>query len=403
MKKRVVKSALMNYCDKAQAENIPIHTFMNETLELAKSLIERRSITPNDTGCQTLISEKLTPLDFVEEHFDCEGVANLWLRRGNTKPLLVFAGHTDVVPIGDESAWQYPPFKPTEKNGLLYGRGAADMKSSVAAMTIACQRFAKTHPDHKGSLALLITSDEEGLALNGTRHVVEQLSKREEKIDWCVIGEPSAQNTLGDTIKHGRRGSLTGRLLIKGKQGHIAYPQNALNPIHAFAPALLKLCNETWDSGNNDFPPTTFQVAHIQAGVGADNVIPGLLEVHFNFRFSTESDDSSLRLRTEKILDTLKLDYQLDWHLSGQAFLTSPKSFLAKVVQQATTEVVGITPACSTAGGTSDGRFIAPLGIDVIEIGPVNESIHKVNEHIKIKDLEPLTQIYQRIIHLLLI
>ena len=374
----------------------------DQVLQLAKALIRCPSVTPDDAGCQTLIAEQLTPLGFTAEHFDHEGVSNLWLRHGKASPLLVFAGHTDVVPPGAGSAWQHLPFTPTEKDGLLYGRGAADMKSSVAAITVACQRFIEAHPDHKGSLALLLTSDEEGIAINGTRHTVEQLNARGERIDWCVIGEPSSETILGDTIKHGRRGSLTGRLTVKGKQGHVAYPQNALNPIHAFAPALAALCSETWDTGNADFPPTTFQIAQITAGAGADNVIPGTLEVHFNLRFSTEVSDTELRARIEKILNVSGVDYELEWHLSGQPFLTSTDSVLVKTVQQATAEVTGNTPKHSTAGGTSDGRFIAPTGAEVVEIGPVNETIHAVDEHVKVADLEALAQIYQRVMEKLL-
>ena len=376
---------------------------MTDPLTLTKELIARRSLTPNDAGCHKLIVDQLSPAGFTAEHLDCKDVTNLWLRRGNETPLLVFAGHVDVVPPGDETAWQSPPFTPTEKNGLLYGRGSADMKGSVAAMTIACRRFVKAHSNHHGSIALLLTSDEEGIALNGTRHVIEQLKRRNDKIDWCIIGEPSSETTLGDTIKHGRRGSLTGKLILKGKQGHVAYPQYALNPIQAFAPALDSLCSEVWDTGNKDFPPTTFQVACIHAGAGADNVIPGTLEAHFNLRFSTGSNEASLRDRVTRILDTTGLDYTVDWHLSGQPFLTASNSFLVKTVQEASLEVVGINPRCSTAGGTSDGRFIAETGAEIVEIGPVNASIHKINEHIRIKDLEPLARIYQRIIEKLLI
>ncbi len=375
---------------------------MTDTLTLTKALIERHSVTPDDAGCQDLIAEELLPLGFAAERFDCKGVSNLWLRRGGAAPLLTFAGHTDVVPPGDEAAWRHPPFTPTEENGLLYGRGAADMKGGVAAIVIACRRFAEAHPDHSGSLALLLTSDEEGLAVNGTRHAVEQLAARGETIDWCVLGEPSSETQLGDVIKHGRRGSLTGRLAVTGKQGHVAYPHNALNPIHAFAPALSVLCNETWDAGNADFPPTALQIAQISAGIGADNVIPGTLEVRFNFRFSTATDDAALRARTEKILAAAGLDYALEWHLSGAPFLTPADAVLVTTAQQAAAEITGITPQCSTAGGTSDGRFIAPTGAEVVEIGPVNASIHSVNEHVKAEDLETLTRIYQRVMEKLL-
>ncbi len=379
---------------------------MNDTLKLVRALIERPSVTPDDAGCQPLITGQLAPSGFAATHFDRGDVSNLWLRRGDAAPLLVFAGHTDVVPPGDESAWRYPPFTPTEKGNLLYGRGAADMKGGIAAMVVACRRFVEAYPDHKGSLALLITSDEEGPALDGTRHIVEQLAARKEKIDWCVLGEPTSENKLGDMLRHGRRGSLTGGLTVKGRQGHIAYPQNALNPIHAFAPTLSALCNETWNAGNADFPPTTFQVASVNAGVGADNVIPGTLEVRFNFRFSTETDEATLRARVEKQLDAAKagdrLDYEIEWHLSGRPFLTPIDAMLVKTVQEAVSETTGATPRCSTAGGTSDGRFITPTGAEVVEIGPVNKSIHKVNEHVKVEDLESLARIYQRIMEKLL-
>ena len=375
---------------------------IDDPLALAKELIARRSVTPDDAGCQKLIADQLCPFGFVAEYLGCQDVENLWLRRGDTKPLLVFAGHVDVVPPGDETAWQFPPFAPTESKGLLYGRGSADMKGSVAAMASACRRFAESHPDHRGSLALLLTSDEEGKAVNGTRHVVDQLERRGDKIDWCVIGEPSSQATLGDTIKHGRRGSLTGNLTLRGKQGHVAYPQHALNPIHAFAPTLHALCKEVWDKGNEDFPPTTFQIAGIHAGVGANNVIPGTLEVCFNFRFSTENDESSLRDRVERMLGMTGIDYAIEWHLSGQPFLTASDAPLVTTIQEATLEIAGITPRCSTSGGTSDGRFIVKTGADVVEIGPVSASIHKIDEHVKVEDLETLVRIYQRIMEKLL-
>ncbi len=375
---------------------------MNEVLQLTRALVERPSVTPDDAGCQSLIAEQLAPLGFAAEHFDRAGVSNLWLRRGDAAPLLVFAGHTDVVPPGDESAWRHPPFVPTEEDGLLYGRGTADMKGGVAAMVVACRRFVAAHPDHAGSLALLLTSDEEGTALDGTRHAVAQLSARGETMDWCVVGEPSSEAELGDVIKHGRRGSLTGRLTVEGRQGHVAYPHNALNPIHAFAPALTALCNAEWDAGNADFPPTTFQIAQIEAGVGADNVIPATLSVHFNFRYSTETDDDALRARTEKMLDAAGLDYELEWHLSGQPFLTPADAVLVKTARQAVAEITDNTPRRSTAGGTSDGRFIAPTGAEVVEVGLVNKTIHQTDEHVKIEDLETVARIYQRVMEKLL-
>ena len=375
---------------------------MSDTLKLTKALIERRSVTPDDAGCQTLIAEQLTPLGFVAERFDREDTSNLWLRHGDAAPLLVFAGHTDVVPPGDEAAWRHPPFTPTEKDGLLYGRGAADMKGGVAAMTIACRRFVEAHPEHKGSLALLITSDEEGPAHNGTRHAVERLSARGETMDWCVVGEPSSENTAGDVVKHGRRGSLSGKLKVKGRQGHVAYPQNALNPVHVFAPALSALCSEVWDEGNADFPPTTLQFTRIDADGGADNVTPATLEADFNFRFSTETEEDALRTRTEEIMKAANLDYGIEWHLSGKPFLTPADSLLVETVRRAAADVTGRMPTCSTGGGTSDGRFIAPTGTEVVEIGPTNRSIHQIDEHVKTEELEILTQIHRRIIEKLL-
>ena len=374
----------------------------HEVLQLTEALIRCVSVTPDDAGCQTLLTEQLTPAGFKAERFDRNGVDNLWLRHGDAAPLLVFAGHTDVVPPGDESLWRHPPFVPTRENGLLYGRGAADMKSGIAAMTFACRHFVTAHPDHPGSLALLITSDEEGAAQDGTRHTIEQLRARGDVIDWCILGEPSSDTRLGDTIKNGRRGSLTGRLTVTGRQGHVAYPQNTLNPIHSFAPMLAALCAEHWDNGNADFPPTGFQVTRINAGVGADNVIPGILNADFNLRFSTASDDAELRARVERIVNTSGADCDIDWHLSGRPFITPRDAELVQAARQAVTAVTGRSAQCSTAGGTSDGRFIAPTGAEVVEIGHVNHSIHQVDEHVAIADLETLARIYQRVMEELL-
>jgi len=374
---------------------------LSETVELTKSLISRRSLTPADDGCQELIAERLKQCGFSVENLPFEDVKNLWARRGQQAPLLAFVGHTDVVPTGPEAMWSSPPFEPAVRDGYLYGRGAADMKSGLAAMVTAVERFIRSHPNHKGSIAFLVTSDEEGPSINGTVKVMEHLSSRREKIDWCIVGEPSSVDTVGDTIKNGRRGSLTGKLTVLGQQGHVAYPQLAANPIHLLAPALSELCARQWDSGNDDFPATTLQFSNIHSGTGADNVIPGALEAIFNFRFSTEITPERLMKAVEETLDRHGLSWQIDWRLSGQPFLTAPGP-LTDAVRAAVREVMGIEPQLSTAGGTSDGRFIAPTGAQVVELGVVNATIHKVNECVKLSDPDLLSSAFQLILEKLL-
>jgi len=370
-------------------------------IELLADLIRRVSITPDDAGCQPLLIERLEALGFECETMIFGEVRNLWARRGSDSPVLCFAGHTDVVPPGEVAEWSSDPFEPTVRNGKLYGRGAADMKSGLASMIIAIERFLAEHPDHEGSIALLITSDEEGRARDGTLKVMEMLGARGETIDWCVIGEPSSQDSLGDLIRVGRRGSLTGMLTVSGIQGHVAYPHLADNPIRRFAPVLAELHDIEWDEGNDYFPPTSFQVVDIQSGVGAPNVTPADLTARFNFRYSTEWDHESLQERVHEVFDAHDIDYTLKWHLSGKPFLTQPGKLIDAVVR-AVTESVGSEPELSTGGGTSDGRFISPAGADVVELGPVNASIHKIDEHVKIADVVRLTDIYQRIMELLL-
>lgn len=375
---------------------------MSETLKLAMELIAKSSVTPEDAGCMELIVEQLVPLGFVPEFLDFGDTRNLWLRRGTGQPLFVFLGHTDVVPPGPLAAWTFPPFEPHVREGKLYGRGAADMKGSIAAFTIACRRFVTQHPNHPGSIALLLTSDEEGSAENGVVKVVEILKVRDEKIDWCLVGEPSSEERLGDVIKIGRRGSLTGQLRVFGKQGHVAYPHKALNPIHAFARPLQHLVEEVWDQGNQYFPPTSFQIVDLQSGVGADNVIPGQLDVQFNFRFSTALSAEEIQRRVAAILDHYGLDYELAWRLSGNPFLTCGTR-LVEAVQSALAGVLARRAKLSTAGGTSDGRFIAPTGAEVVELGPVNATIHQVNEWVAVEDIEVLTEIYAKILANLLL
>jgi succinyl-diaminopimelate desuccinylase len=375
---------------------------MSATLELAEALIRRRSVTPEDDGCQDLIAERLSAAGFSIDHLDFAEVHNLWARRGDRAPLLVFAGHTDVVPPGSRHDWRFDPFEPTIHEGLLYGRGAADMKGSIAAMITACERFLNDHGEHKGSIGFLITSDEEGPAVDGTVKVVEHISAEAEHIDWALVGEPTSSAEVGDVIKNGRRGSLNGRLRVLGIQGHVAYPQLADNPVHRFAPALTELVERHWDSGNRHFPPTTFQISNLQAGTGARNVIPGELIVEFNFRFCTESSAEGLQAAVTEILDRHRLDYRLDWSLSGDPFLTR-EGELVDATRAAVREITGYQPELSTAGGTSDGRFIAPTGAQVVELGPVNASIHKVNEHVRVDDLNTLSAIYQRILERLLL
>lgn len=372
------------------------------TIQLTKDLIVRNSVTPTDAGCQELLAQRLSKHGFQIEHLRYGEVDNLWGQRGNSEPLFVFAGHTDVVPTGPENEWSSPPFTPTIKNGQLYGRGAADMKGSIAAMVTACERFVAKHPNHIGSIAFLITSDEEGPAVDGTVKVVEWLQQNNKAIRWCLVGEPTSTAKVGDIIKNGRRGSLNGRLMVVGQQGHVAYPHLARNPIHLAAPALNELCAVTWDNGNDHFPPTTFQISNIHGGTGASNVIPGQLVVDFNFRFSTEVTDEVLRTRTQAILDKYELQYELQWSVSGQPFLT-PAGELVDTARQAVQDICGYHAGLSTSGGTSDGRFIAPTGAQVLELGPVNASIHKVDEHVRVQDLDLLTQIYERILEQLLL
>ena len=371
-------------------------------IDLLFELLRRRSITPEDAGCQPLLAERLETQGFACESMPFGEVSNLWARRGTEGPVFCFAGHTDVVPPGDETEWDSDPFEPDLRDGLLYARGAADMKSGLAAMIVAVERFIAKHPDHQGSIAFLITSDEEGRARDGTLKVVETLQARDEHIDWCVLGEPSSEQKLGDIVRVGRRGSLSGILTVHGVQGHVAYPHLADNPIARFAPVLAELLATEWDSGNEYFPPTSFQVVDIKSGIGAANVTPAELSARFNFRYSTVWDHEGLQKRTEAILDRNELDYKLDWHLSGKPFLTQPGA-LTEALALAIRDSTGIETVFSTAGGTSDGRFISPAGIDVVELGPVNTSIHKLNEHVKIDDVLTLSQTYERILELMLL
>ncbi len=376
---------------------------MSEVLDLASELIRRRSLTPDDAGCQQLIAQRLQEAGFRCEPLRYGEVENLWAMHGQGSPVLVFLGHTDVVPSGPEEGWTSPPFEPTIRNGCLYGRGAADMKSGVAAMTIALEQFARAYPDHQGAIALLLTSDEEGPTnLDGVRRVAQHFRETNQRIDWCVVGEPSSKEKLGDLIRIGRRGSLSGKLIVRGVQGHVAYPEKALNPIHALAPALAELSSEKWDDGNQDFPPTSFQVSNLNSGTGALNVVPGSLIAHFNFRYGTASSANSLRERTEAILKKHKVDYALEWNLSGEPFLSPAHGKLRETVIATCRELCAVEPEQSTGGGTSDGRFIAPLGAEVVELGPVNASIHKVDEHVALEDLERLPSLYQSICRRLL-
>ncbi|MCC5856332.1 MAG: succinyl-diaminopimelate desuccinylase [Idiomarina sp.] len=374
---------------------------IHPTLALARELIARPSVTPDDAGCQTLMGERLARLGFRLEAMVFDDTTNLWARRGTEGPVFCFAGHTDVVPPGRLEAWDTPPFEPTDIDGVLYGRGAADMKGSLAAMVVSLERFIEKHPDHGGSIALLITSDEEGPFINGTTRVIDTLEARNEKITWCIVGEPSSTQYCGDVIKYGRRGSLSGYLTVQGIQGHVAYPHLARNPIHQAAPALAELSNETWDEGNHAFPPTSFQISDLHAGTGAGNVIPGELYVNFNLRFSTESTAEGLMSRIDAILQRYNLEYDLKWKINGQPFLTDHGHLLSAAVD-VVTKITGKAPELTTAGGTSDGRFIAPTGAQVIELGPVNATIHKVNEHVAHRDLIELTDMYEGILESLL-
>ncbi len=375
---------------------------MSNTLELAKDLISRSSVTPADAGCQQLLAERLARLGFRAEHLRFGEVDNLWLRRGDSGPVFCFAGHTDVVPTGPESKWSHPPFSATVEDGMLHGRGAADMKGSIAAFVTACERFVEANPQHKGAIAFLITSDEEGPAQDGTVRVIETLEARGEKIDWCLVGEPTSTAKLGDVVKNGRRGSLNGRLVVKGVQGHVAYPHLAKNPVHQAAAALAELAAIEWDRGNEFFPPTSFQISNVHAGTGATNIIPGELEVVFNFRFSTEQTEAGLRDKVEALLQRHGLDFELEWSLSGNPFLTEGGALL-EATREAIQAVCGYSPEINTAGGTSDGRFIAPTGAQVLELGPLNATIHKVNECVSVADLDTLSAVYENILERLLL
>ncbi len=375
---------------------------MSATVELAKELISRASVTPEDAGCQALMRARLEAIGFQCQDLPFGDVSNLWARRGSAAPLLVFAGPPDVVPSGPLEQWQSDPFSPEIRDGLLYGRGAADMKGSLAAMVTACEAFVAEHPDHHGSLGFLITSDEEGPSINGTVKVVEHLQAQGQGIDLCLVGEPSSRERLGDVVKNGRRGSLNGKLLVRGRQGHVAYPHLALNPVHLAAPALAELAALEWDQGNDHFPPTRLQISNLNAGTGAENVIPGDLRVLFNLRYSTEIDADAIKERVHALLDRHGLDYSLEWRLSGRPFLT-PEGELVQAARAAIRELTGLEPELSTSGGTSDGRFIAPTGAQVLELGPLNATIHQVNECVAVADLELLASMYRRILQKLLL
>jgi len=370
-------------------------------ITLAKQLIARESVTPDDAGCQQILIDRLRKLGFSIERIHYQDTTNLWARRGSTAPLFCFAGHTDVVPPGKLEKWHTPPFEPTEIDGHLHGRGAADMKGSIASIVVAVERFIEQHPDHHGSIAFLITSDEEGPFINGTVRVIEHLKNRGDFIDWCIVGEPSSSHSIGDVVKNGRRGSLTGNLQVHGVQGHVAYPHLAENPVHKAAPALAELTSKVWDKGNDYFPPTSFQIVNLAAGTGASNVVPGEFEVQFNFRFSTEQTSSGLVQKVESLLDSYGLDYQLSWIFNGEPFLTDSGPLL-QATREAIEQHTSQTPEMLTTGGTSDGRFIAPMGTEVLELGPCNATIHKVNECVSCDDLITLADIYQDVLNKLL-
>ena len=374
---------------------------MSETLELAKLLISMPSVTPDDMGCQALMVDRLKKIGFKVESLKFGDVDNFWATHGSTGPIFSFAGHTDVVPAGDETSWKTNPFEPVVKDGLLFGRGAADMKGGLASMLVATENFIEKNPNHKGTIAFLITSDEEGVAVNGTVKVMEYLKNTNQKIDYCLLGEPSSTSVLGDVIKNGRRGSLNGLLTIKGKQGHIAYPHLAENPNHLMTSALKDLCQQEWDNGNEYFPATSFQISNIHSGSRVTNVIPGEIEIMFNFRYSTETSKEELQKKVNDILDSHKLNYSIDWSHSGYPFLT-PKGELVSSCVDAIEKIKGIKPQLSTSGGTSDGRFIAQEGTQVVELGPINATIHQVNESVVVEDLEDLTRIYTQILTKLL-
>ncbi|WP_230968901.1 succinyl-diaminopimelate desuccinylase [Nitrogeniibacter aestuarii] len=372
------------------------------TQALAEALIRRQSVTPEDAGCLDLIAERLAPLGFTCERIDRNQTCNLWAVRGQNGPIVTFAGHTDVVPTGPVERWQSPPFEPSIRDGHLYGRGAADMKTSLAAFVTAIEAFVAAHPDHPGRIALLLTSDEEGDATDGTIAVVEALKSRGQRLNYCIVGEPTSVERLGDMVKNGRRGSLSGTLTVKGQQGHIAYPHLAKNPIHLAAPALAELAVTRWDDGNEYFPPTSWQMSNIHAGTGANNVIPGTMEVMFNFRFSSEWTETGLRDRVHELLDRHKLDYDIDWRLSGNPYLT-PRGTLVEAISLAIDSTCGMRPEISTTGGTSDGRFIAAICDEVVEFGPVNATIHKIDERIALDAIEPLSAVYRRTLENLLL
>jgi succinyl-diaminopimelate desuccinylase len=365
----------------------------NSTISLAQALIERPSVTPEDFGCQQLMAERLAALGFNNESMVFEDTTNLWSRRGNSGPVFCFAGHTDVVPAGNLESWNTPPFEPVISDGMLYGRGAADMKGSLAAMIVATERFVADYPNHQGSIAFLITSDEEGPFINGTTRVIDTLEARNEKIDYCIVGEPSSTSKLGDVVKNGRRGSITGELHIHGKQGHVAYPEHVINPIHQAMPVLAQLSEMHWDNGNHYFPPTSFQLSNIESGTGATNVVPGHLTAIFNLRYSTELTAEMIVEKVEALLTQQQLNYELNWTFNGQPFITEPSTLVDSVVQAIET-CCDISPELSTSGGTSDGRFIAPTGAQVIELGPCNATIHQVNECVAVDDLILLTDVY---------
>ncbi|MDE2349895.1 MAG: succinyl-diaminopimelate desuccinylase [Gammaproteobacteria bacterium] len=374
---------------------------MSATLALTKDLIARPSVSPVDGGCQALMIARLEAIGFIVERLPFGPVENFWAKRGTSGPVFCFAGHTDVVPPGPLEEWRTDPFEPVVRDGMLYGRGAADMKSGLAAMVTACEEFVGAHPAHRGTIAFLITSDEEGPSVDGTRRVVEVLKARGEHIDWCLVGEPSSENRIGDVVKIGRRGSLSGRLTVQGVQGHVAYPQLADNPVHAFAPALAELVARRWDEGNLHFQPTTFQVSNISAGTGAPNVVPGELKVRFNIRFSTEQTVQSLQRTVSEILARHGVKHSLDWFVSGLPFLTAP-GVLSDAVSRAVRDELALSTRLSTGGGTSDGRFIAPMGAQVIELGVVNSTIHKVDECVSVADIDRLHGLYRRTLELLL-
>ena len=373
----------------------------SDTLELSLQLLRQPSVTPLDHSCQDIMAERLTKIGFNIEAMRFEDVDNLWARRGTQAPVFCFAGHTDVVPTGHLDAWNSDPFLPEIRDGKLYGRGSADMKTALAAMVVASERFVAKHPNHKGSIAFLITSDEEGPSINGTVKVVETLEARNEKMTWCLVGEPSSTHTLGDIIKNGRRGSLNAKVTVKGKQGHVAYPHLAINPIHTVSKALAELCDTVWDQGNEYFPATSFQISNINAGTGATNVVPGNMSILMNWRYSTEVTADELKARTLEILQRHHVDYEIEWTLSGLPFLT-PVGELVNAATQAIQEVTGTQAQLSTSGGTSDGRFIAPTGAQVLELGVLNATIHQINEHTDVCDLEPLAEIYEKILEKLL-